>query len=69
MNTHRIVVFTGAAGNMGTVFVERSLANCDRVSAIGNDEEALCPLAGAQPKLGNPPEDVLETNHREHRFR
>jgi NAD(P)-dependent dehydrogenase (short-subunit alcohol dehydrogenase family) len=53
-NTDRIVVITGAAGGMGTLFVERFLANGDTVIAIDNDEQALGQLAGkagAQSKL------------------
>jgi NAD(P)-dependent dehydrogenase (short-subunit alcohol dehydrogenase family) len=46
MNTGRGVVITGAAGGMGTLFVERFLANGDTVIAIDNDEEALAQLAG-----------------------
>jgi NAD(P)-dependent dehydrogenase (short-subunit alcohol dehydrogenase family) len=54
MNTDRVVVITGAAGGMGTLFVERFLANGDTVIAIDNDEDALGQLAGkagAQSKL------------------
>jgi NAD(P)-dependent dehydrogenase (short-subunit alcohol dehydrogenase family) len=46
MNTDRVVVITGAAGGMGTLFVERFLANGDSVIAIDNDEDALGQLAG-----------------------
>jgi NAD(P)-dependent dehydrogenase (short-subunit alcohol dehydrogenase family) len=46
MNTDRVVVITGAAGGMGTLFVECFLANGDTVIAIDNDEDALSQLAG-----------------------
>jgi NAD(P)-dependent dehydrogenase (short-subunit alcohol dehydrogenase family) len=54
MNTDRVVAITGAAGGMGTLFVERFLANGDTVIAIDNDDDALGRLAGkagAQSKL------------------
>lgn len=46
MNTDRVVVITGAAGGMGTLFVECFLANGDTVIAIDNDEDAIGHLAG-----------------------
>jgi len=46
MNADRIVVITSAAGGLGTLFVERFLANSDTVIAIDNDEEARGRLAG-----------------------
>ena len=41
MNTHRVVLITGAAGGVGSVLVERFLANGDTVLATDANEETL----------------------------
>jgi NAD(P)-dependent dehydrogenase (short-subunit alcohol dehydrogenase family) len=45
MKQDRIVLITGAAGGMGTLFVERFLANGDTVIATDHSEAALTKLA------------------------
>jgi NAD(P)-dependent dehydrogenase (short-subunit alcohol dehydrogenase family) len=45
MKQDRIVLITGAAGGMGTLFVERFLANGDTVIATDYSEETLARLA------------------------
>jgi NAD(P)-dependent dehydrogenase (short-subunit alcohol dehydrogenase family) len=45
MKQDRIVLITGAAGGMGTLFVERFLANGDTVIATDHSEEVLTELA------------------------
>ena len=45
MKQGRIVIITGAAGGLGSLFVDRFLANGDTVIATDNSEEALNQLA------------------------
>lgn len=54
MKQNRVVVITGAAGGMGSVFVDRFLANGDTVIATDRKSEALQTLKDkrqADPKL------------------
>ena len=44
MKQDRIVIITGASGGMGTLFVERFLANSDTVVATDTSKEALTKL-------------------------
>jgi NAD(P)-dependent dehydrogenase (short-subunit alcohol dehydrogenase family) len=46
MKTGRTVLITGAAGGMGTLLVQRFIANGDIVIATDTSEEALAKLAG-----------------------
>jgi NAD(P)-dependent dehydrogenase (short-subunit alcohol dehydrogenase family) len=48
MNTDRIVVITGAAGGIGSVLVQRFLANGDTVIATDTKDEALSRLRDGQ---------------------
>ena len=41
MKQGRIVIITGAAGELGTLFVDRFLANGDTIIATGDSEEGL----------------------------
>ena len=53
MRTGRVVLVTGAAGGMGTLFVHRFLANGDTVIATDTSADALEKLATqADPKAG-----------------
>jgi 3-oxoacyl-[acyl-carrier protein] reductase len=52
MKTNRVIVITGAAGAIGTLFVERFLANGDTVFATDNSVEALARLSGSRGAPG-----------------
>jgi NAD(P)-dependent dehydrogenase (short-subunit alcohol dehydrogenase family) len=61
MHTNRNVVITGAAGGIGTILVERFLANGDAVLATDTDQHALDQLStrvGEHDKLTISPADV-----------
>ena len=61
MDTNRNVVITGAAGGIGTLLVERFLANGDAVLATDTDRHALDQLRtriGGHPRLTIRPADV-----------
>ena len=63
MRTDRTVVITGAAGGMGSRFVERFLANGDAVIATDNRENALAELAEkycTDAKLHTAPADITD---------
>jgi NAD(P)-dependent dehydrogenase (short-subunit alcohol dehydrogenase family) len=61
MDTNRNVVITGGAGGIGTLLVERFLANGDAVLATDTEREALDDIrdrVGEHPKLTTSPADV-----------
>ena len=63
MNKDRVVVITGAAGRMGSVFVDRFLANGDTVIATDIKDEGLKVLQGSREAEVKP--EVTCTNRKE----
>jgi NAD(P)-dependent dehydrogenase (short-subunit alcohol dehydrogenase family) len=62
MKAERVVLITGAAGGVGSVLVDRFLANDDTVIATDMTAEALSKLSGARPgaKLVTVPADIAK---------